>query len=122
MAESNGYRLPDTLEELRLKFREFNAKEIVPLEEDLERVPYDADKLGKEDHERLEKKAKAEGLWGPDVPKEYGGLELDSFGLCVISEEVAQHRAGMYAAGYGVYGVTIVALPFVIFGPFNCLI
>lgn len=115
MTESKGYKLPNELEELRLKFREFNAKEIIPLEESMQ-VPYDADKLNKKDHERLEKKAKAEGLWGPDVPKEYGGLDLDAFSLCVISEEVAQHRAGLYAPGYGVYGISIIALPFVIFG------
>ena len=43
MTERKGYKLPNELEELRLKFREFNAKEIIPLEESMQ-VPYDADK------------------------------------------------------------------------------
>ena len=34
------------------------------------------------------------GLWGMDVPAQYGGLELDSVTRYVITEELAKHDAG----------------------------
>lgn len=109
----SAFELTNELKALRNKYRRFNAEEIIPLET---KVDYDAERLPKDDHERLVKKTKAEGLWGPNVPREYGGQDLDSFSWCVVAEEWSQHRAGLYAPGYGVYGITIIALPFVIFG------
>ncbi len=112
-----GFQLPEELARLRLKFKEFNAKELLPLEEDLERVPYDSDKLPPDDHERLTKKAKAEGMWGVTIDKKYGGQGLNSFANCLVSEEFSQHRAGLYAPGYGVYGQDAMgSLPSVIWG------
>ena len=111
----SAYQLPDELIELKNKYRRFNAEEIIPLETD-SGLGYDADRLPEEDRERLVKKCKAEGLWGPNVPREYGGIDLNAFSWCVVAEEWVQHRAGLYAPGYGVYGITIIALPFVIFG------
>jgi acyl-CoA dehydrogenase len=40
------------------------------------------------------------------VPKQYGGGGLGTFDLCVLMEEMAQHRMGLYNPGAGVFGRT----------------
>lgn len=72
--------------------RRFVRQELLPLEalvlqrdtqgmtgEDL--LPPDID-------EKLLAKAKEAGLWGLDVPEEFGGLNLDAFSKCLANEEL----------------------------------
>jgi acyl-CoA dehydrogenase len=81
--------------------RRFVREEIVPLE--LELDP-DADELPAADHARLVEKVKAMGLYGLDIPPAYGGPEIDLVTRTLIAIETSQHRAGLYAPCYGVFG------------------
>ncbi|MEQ8859979.1 MAG: acyl-CoA dehydrogenase family protein [Pseudomonadales bacterium] len=81
--------------------RRFVREEIVPLEQSLDP---DADELEPADRERLVAKTKAMGLYGLDIPPEYGGPELDLVTRTLIAIEMSQHRAGLYAPCYGVFG------------------
>ena len=81
--------------------RRFVREEIVPLELDLDP---DADSLKAEDRTRLVEKTKAMGLYGLDIPPEYGGPELDLVTRTLMAIEMSQHRAGLYAPCYGVFG------------------
>jgi len=81
--------------------RRFVHDEIVPLELDLDP---DADELPPEHRARLIEKVKAMGLYGLDIPVEYGGPDVDLVTRTLIAIEMSQHRAGLYAPCYGVFG------------------
>ncbi len=76
-------------EQLLLKetVRRFVDEELIPLE--AEYRP-EADAMPEEYLRPLQKKAKAIGLWLLDIPKEYGGADLDLLTRCVISEELGR--------------------------------
>ena len=69
--------------------RKFVREEILPLELDLDP---DADELGRDDRERLIEKTKAMGLYGLDIPPEYGGPEIDLVTRTLMAVEMAQRR------------------------------
>jgi acyl-CoA dehydrogenase len=96
-----GFTLPDELRILREQIRRFIREEIIPLEQ---RLDPDAPGLPPEDWERLASKTKAAGLWALAAPEDYGGGGLDTFSMCVLYEEMAQHRMGLYNIGCGVFG------------------
>jgi acyl-CoA dehydrogenase len=81
--------------------RQFVREEIVPLEEHLDP---DADELPLEDYNRLVAQTKAMGLYGLDTPPDYGGPDIDLVTRCLIAIECSQHRAGLYAPCYNVFG------------------
>ena len=81
--------------------RRFIREEIRPLEADLDP---DAYTLRSEDTERLTAMVKEMGLYQMDVPEEYGGPEVDTVTRTLVAEELSQHRAGLYAPAYGVFG------------------
>ena len=64
----------------------------------------DAYRLPREDEERLVKQVKAMGFYQMDVPTEYGGPGIDLLTRTMISEELTQHRGGLYAPAYEVFG------------------
>lgn len=90
------FNLSPEHEELRLKVRAFIDKEVLPLEKDpanfadYENIP----------HARLEpvrEKARKLGLWAPQSPKEYGGMELPMVAWAAIYEEAARSIFGPLA-------------------------
>jgi alkylation response protein AidB-like acyl-CoA dehydrogenase len=81
--------------------RRFVRDEILPLELDLDP---DADQLAPADSERLIAKTKEMGLYGLGIPAEFGGPEVDLMTRTLLAIEMAQHRAGLYAPCYGVFG------------------
>jgi acyl-CoA dehydrogenase len=81
--------------------RRFVREEVLPLELDLDP---DADELAPEDHARLIEKTKAMGLYGLDIPPEYGGPDIDLVTRTLVAIEMSQHRAGLYAPCYGTFG------------------
>ena len=81
--------------------RQFVREEIVPLEEHLDP---DADELPLEDYNRLVAQTKSMGLYGLDTPPEFGGPDIDLVTRCLIAIECSQHRAGLYAPCYNVFG------------------
>ncbi len=81
--------------------RQFVQEEIVPLEVNLDP---DASELEAEDRERLVAKTRAMGFYGLDIPEEFGGPGIDIVTRTLMAMEMAQHRAGLYAPCYGVFG------------------
>ena len=81
--------------------RRFVHEEILPLELNLDP---DADEIPAEDFERLTEKTKAMGLFGMDIPPEFGGPDIDLVTRTLLAIEMAQHRAGLYVPCYGVFG------------------
>ncbi|MEJ6671517.1 MAG: acyl-CoA dehydrogenase family protein [Pseudomonadales bacterium] len=81
--------------------RRFVREEILPLEINIDP---DADSLEPEDQARLIGITKSMGLYGLDIPPEYGGPDIDLITRTLIAVEMAQHRAGLYAPCYGAFG------------------
>ena len=81
--------------------RRFVRDEILPLELDLDP---DADQLAPADRQRLIAKTKEMGLYGLGIPAEFGGPEVDLVTRTLLAIEMSQHRAGLYAPCYGVFG------------------
>jgi acyl-CoA dehydrogenase len=81
--------------------RRFMREEIVPLEAEIDPDAYE---LPRHHEERLSNMVKAMGLWQLAVPEEYGGAGLDLVTRCLVGEELAQHRAGLYSPAYEVFG------------------
>src|SRR5256886_16573258 len=81
--------------------RRFVREEIVPLEAELDP---DADELPAADRDRLVGMVKELGFYGLDIPAEFGGPGVDLVTRTLMAIEMAQHRAGLYAPCYGVFG------------------
>lgn len=81
--------------------RRFVREQVVPLEDKLDP---DADELPPEDLKRLSKITQDMGLYGLDTPPAYGGPDIDLVTRALISFEMSQHRAGLYAPCYGAFG------------------
>ncbi len=87
------FTLPAEVEETRRKIREFVAAEVLPLESDP--ASYD-------DHENIRldlldevrAKARAAGLWAPQMPVERGGLGFSTVGMAGVYEEAARSIFG----------------------------
>lgn len=81
--------------------RRFVQNEIVPLELDLDP---DAGQLPADVHTHLAKRVEQMGLQAWDAPAEVGGPGLDTVTKVLLAIEMSQHRAGLYAPCYGVFG------------------
>ncbi len=81
--------------------RRFVREEILPLEDKLDP---DADELEPEDFTRLSQITKDMGLFGLDTPPEFGGPDINLLTRTLIAFEISQHRAGLYAPSYNVFG------------------
>jgi len=90
------FSLSPDIEDLRLRVRAFIDKEVLPLE---------ADPVNFSEHENIPEerlkavraKAKQAGLWAPQSPKEYGGMELPIVAWAAIYEEAARSLFGPLA-------------------------
>ncbi|MEM8686318.1 MAG: acyl-CoA dehydrogenase family protein [Pseudomonadota bacterium] len=81
------------LEDLRQRVRRFIADEVIPLEADRENYnEFDNIKLSV--LAPMREKARAAGLWAPQMPKERGGLGLPVSGWAVFYEEAARSIFG----------------------------
>ncbi len=81
--------------------RRFVREEIAPLEADLDP---DASELKPDDYERLVARVRGMGFYGLDIPEAYGGPGIDLITRTLMAMEMSQHRAGLYAPCYGVFG------------------
>ena len=81
--------------------RRFIQEQIVPLERDLDPDAYFLPAALKDP---LVEQVKAMGFYHLDVPVAYGGPDIDLVTRTLIAEETSQHRAGLYAPAYGVFG------------------
>ena len=90
------FTLPPAIEEARRRSRQFVEDEVLPVEND----PANYD-----DHENitlaalrpLRAKAKAAGLWAPQMPTERGGMGLPTIGMAAVYEEMNRSIFGPVA-------------------------
>ena len=87
------FTLPEELRMLRETVARFTREELRPLEKDVirreaERGLTDAPLIDPEAEKALDKKAKEIGLYGIDVPEEYGGQNLGMLAKAVVAEEL----------------------------------
>ncbi len=80
------FSLPSEIETIRRKTREFIAGEVLPLEAD--RKNFDEhENIRLDVLEKVRAKAKKEGLWAPQTPKQHGGMGLPIVGWAALYEE-----------------------------------
>lgn len=88
-----NFELPDTTRMIRNTVREFTKRELMPLESmvirrEAERGMRDDPLLPPEVEHELTEKARAIGLWGIDVPEEFGGQAFGMLAKCVVTEQL----------------------------------
>ena len=90
------FTLPPEIDALRLKVRAFVAEHVLPLEAD--QANYDAyENIRLDVLEPLRAKARAAGLWAPQMPIARGGLGLPMVGWCAFYEEANRSIFGPLA-------------------------
>lgn len=87
------FNLPDTTLMIRDTVRQFTDRELKPLEplvirREAERGLRDDPLLPAEVEHALQEKARAIGLWGIDVPEEFGGQAFGMLAKCVVTEQL----------------------------------
>jgi acyl-CoA dehydrogenase len=90
------FTLSPEIEDLRVRTRAFVEEHVLPLE---------ADKGNFAEHENIpderlapvRERAKKAGLWAPQSPKEYGGMDLPMVAWAVMYEEAARSLFGPLA-------------------------
>ncbi|HEV3118561.1 MAG TPA: acyl-CoA dehydrogenase family protein, partial [Gemmataceae bacterium] len=87
------FDVPEEVRTLQSRVRQFIADEVIPLE----RHESDTEGLPTELVAVLHQKAKRAGLWAPQLPREYGGLGLETMALCLLFEEAGRSPIGPLA-------------------------
>src|SRR5215467_10128487 len=85
---SIDFEIPAEAKAIREKVRKWVHEECIPAEKELETKPL-ADVLGP-----LRKKARAQGLWVPWAPKEYGGMGLGPLANALVQMELGESMLG----------------------------
>ena len=81
------FTLPEHIETLRLKTRDFVNQKIIPLESDI--ASYDKHENINEDLlNQIRLDVKAAGLWSPQMPTSRSGLGLGPIGMSALYEEM----------------------------------
>jgi len=87
------FTLPPDIEDLRQRYRAFVAEHVLPVERDREN--YDEhENIALPVLEGLRGKAKAAGLWAPQMPKARGGQGLSVTGMAACYEEMGRSIFG----------------------------
>jgi len=81
-----NFELSPELIELRDRVAAFIRDEVIP-----------AEKNGARDIQSLRDKAREAGIYGPQLPREYGGLGLGTVAMCVLFEEAGRSLLGPLA-------------------------
>src|SRR3954466_12259553 len=87
-AMSIDFEIPAEAKAIREKVRKWVHDECIPAEKELDTKPL-ADVLAP-----LRKKARAQGLWCPFIPKEYGGMGLGPLANALVQMELGESSLG----------------------------
>ena len=90
------FTLPPEIEDIRLRVRAFIEEHVLPLEADPENFS-DYENIPEERLHPVREKAKKAGLWAPQSPKEFGGMELPVVAWAAVYEEAARSIFGPLA-------------------------
>src|SRR3981189_579095 len=88
---SINVEIPAGARAIREKVRKWVHDECIPAEKELDTKPLD-EVLGK-----LRKKARAQGLWCPFVPKQYGGMGLGPLANALVQMELGESILGAFS-------------------------
>lgn len=81
------FTLPPQIEDYRKRYRAFVAEHLLQLEQDPNAYD-DHENIRLDVLEKMRAKAKAAGLWAPQMPKERGGQGLNVIGMAACYEEM----------------------------------
>jgi acyl-CoA dehydrogenase len=81
-----NFALPEELRMLKSNLRRFVNAEMIPVE----RQTCEGDELKREWREKFVKGAKELGIWGMEIPEEYGGLGLNVLTRVAVWEELGR--------------------------------
>ena len=88
------FELPEELKMIQSLTRDFVNERLKPLERDILGQAADMSDartyLPADTEEELIKMVREMGLWGAGVPREFGGPDLSTLGVCLVEEELAQ--------------------------------
>jgi acyl-CoA dehydrogenase len=87
------FSLPPDAEDLRRRTRAFVAEHVLPLEDDPENFS-EHENIPQARLDVVREKAKAAGLWAPQSPKKYGGMDLPIVAWAAMYEEAARSIFG----------------------------
>jgi acyl-CoA dehydrogenase len=87
------FTLPPEVEKTRLKIRDFVAAEVLPAERD-PAAWGEGENIRLDRLDDLRRRAKAAGLWAPQMPRERGGMGLSVVGMAACYEEAARSLFG----------------------------
>jgi len=90
------FNLSPEIEDLRLRTRAFVEEHVLPLEKDPANFS-EHENIPEERLKPVREKARKAGLWAPQSPKEYGGMELPIVAWAAIYEEAARSIFGPLA-------------------------
>ena len=88
------FTLPDGVAELRGRVREFVAAHVIPLEGDPASYDAEHENIRLDLLDGLRARAKAEGLWALQMPRERGGRGLGVVGMAATYEEMGRSIFG----------------------------
>lgn len=96
------FELPDTVRMVRETVRQFTRKELMPHEaliirREAERGMADDPLIPPELQQQLDDRAREVGLYGVDVPEEFGGQDFGMLAKCIVIEEL-KHSIVPYIA------------------------
>jgi acyl-CoA dehydrogenase len=90
------FTLAPEIEDLRLRVRSFVEEHVLPLEADPQNFS-DHENIPEDRLAKVREKARKAGLWAPQSPKEYGGMDLPIIAWPAIYEEAARSIFGPLA-------------------------
>lgn len=88
------FSLPQSVLDLGERVRAFIDAEVIPLEPE---ATASDDGLPPDRLRAVRAKARAAGLWAPQMPAEYGGQGLDLMGMCAVFEQAGRSLLGPLA-------------------------
>jgi acyl-CoA dehydrogenase len=80
------FTVPPEHEALRARVAEFVAREVMPVEQAIEAKP--GDRLDDERLAQLQASARAQHLWTPQLPTEWGGLGAGPLSMALVNQEL----------------------------------
>ena len=101
MDQTGSWSLPEEYKMLRDTMRRFMEREVRPAEDKTE---HDSNALPADMLATLRQRAREMGVWCVQSPAEYGGAGLNLLGQCVVAEEAAKCRMGLYFPAAGALG------------------
>jgi acyl-CoA dehydrogenase len=90
------FTLPPEIEDIRVRTRAFVEEHVLPLESDPASFS-EHENIPLERLDPVRAKAKAAGLWAPQAPKAFGGMQLPIAAWAVMYEEAARSLFGPLA-------------------------